>query len=561
MKVCDLLAEFIKREAGVVFGVTGGCVVSIFDALFKHDVKIVPVHHEQAAAMAADGFARVSGKVGVCVATSGPGGQNLLTGVACAYYDSTPLVAITGQVPSAHIRQSDVRQIGFQESPNGRTLGMCAKLHSEVTVPEGFETVLSVSFNEAVSDRPGPCVIDICDDVQRMEAGKTLPYLFDYMAERKEASDFSSIQFALQRAKRPVLILGAGVHAGHLEEEARNFVSRHKIPVLLSWGALDLLGHNDPLNCRDFGVTSQRIGNFVLGAADTIIVVGSRLDTHMVGNCTCFAPDAHVCVVDIDKAELDTRDYYAKVHCDAREFFDQSFEVKDYSDWLNNIQDLRAEYAVTFSQLVLSDPYCTIELLCKIADSKAIIISDAGQTVTWTMQQWKVKLGQRLFTAFNHSPMGYALPAAIGAHYAAPNRQVLAITGDGGLMMNLQELQTVAYNKLPIKIIVMDNNGYGMIRQTQSDWPALSQGVACGGDGLGFPNWKKISEAFGICYVEIDDPDLLSHLRDELPVLVHCSISESATISPKLKFGDAFYNQKPYLPQNKIDAIFERLTR
>lgn len=573
MKASDYIAKRLKEFTSTVFGVTGGAVVNLFDSIHKHGPRLVPMHHEQAAAMAADAYARVSGRLGVCIGTSGPGGNNLLTGLGCSYYDSVPVLALVGQVPSTQLcdPRLRIRQVGFQECPNAEILESFCKTNGVRVIEYGAAapSALEHLVARAMTPRCGPTLMEICDDAQREETTANPDPVGPDMPPPIPPADLKDIANAMSTALRPLLIVGAGVNTPNGRKALEEFLKVNNIPTFLTWGAMDMLDNYHILNMRDFGVTSQRIGNYAMQHADVILCLGTRLDTHEVGDYETFAPKAKVIVVDIDKEELKKRRYFIAAHGDAEDIFNQKFNLDDEAigRWVRAIADLRADYSIVQnpfmgSQTDLLNPYLVMDILSGVAPNNATIIADAGQTVTWTMQGWKVKKGQRLFSAFNHSPMGYAVPASIGAYYAARERPIYAITGDGGLMMNLQELQTISARNLPVKVIVLDNAGYGMIRQTQSDWRELENDVCCSAkDGVSFPDYSKLADAFGLLYVEARSySDLVNGLvPGTSPMLIRVVLDPKSKIEPKLKAGQTFENQHPLLPTTEQAAIHAAL--
>jgi len=350
------------------------------------------------------------------------------------------------------------------------------------------------------------------------------------------------------RIKRPVLILGAGARED--KDKLIKFAKVNDLPILLTWGAIDFLPDDHPNNCRDFGTTSQRAGNFILKHADLIISVGSRLDSHTIDISKL---KAKMIICDIDPKEHQ-RFKKAKIE----NILQMKFDISP--TWLGCCKALRMAYPIcrtSYMQQETVNPYVFMEYLSDSSKNGDVIVTDAGQTVVWTFQGWKVKKDQRLLTALNNSPMGYAIPASVGAYYAT-KKPVICITGDGGLMMNIQELETIS--KLPIKIFVLDNNGYGMIKQTQSDWPNLKNNHYCDKKtGLTFPNFEKIANAFNIRFTEINKRDdlpkihkLLDSKRAEFCVV---KIPDGEKIIPKLKFGDDFEDQTPKLTEAQKDGI------
>jgi len=545
MLISDYIAHRIKIETDTVFGITGGAIVNLFDALNKRSINVVNMHHEQSCAMAADAYARVSGGLGVVIGTSGPGATNLITGTCCSWFDSTPVLTIVGQVPTSHLKTGNLRQKGFQETDTVELFKSITKSSKRMMNAQDLEDAI----NLAKDGRPGPTFLELCDDIQRsnqrVEISMPKQKKLDYKAARKLKHKLEKL---LKKSNRPVLIIGAGVKQAKVEEGTIEFINRLGIPTFLTWGAMDLLPHDSPLNCRDFGVTSQRIGNFAIKHADLVICIGTKLDTHNVGtNWT----DGKVVIIDIDEAEL-AKNKGIKIQRDLKcvPYLEPQLWLR-HSWWLSRIQNLRFEYPLPKTM-----PYEFIRKLSEATPEKSIIITDAGQTLTWTMMAWKVKEDQKLFSAFNHSPMGYALPASIGAYYASPKSNIICISGDGGFQMNLQELSLIGQNKLPIKIFVLNNKGYGMMKQTQSDWDALKVGVAA---NPVMTDLKKIAKCFGLKYFNsLNFPKIL---KEKGPCLVEVMIPEFSKIEPKLKFGDEFTDLSPKLSKNEKRKIEKTLKK
>ena len=543
MKATDYIANRIKRETDTIFGITGGAIINMFDSLYKKKFRIVNMHHEQACAMAADAYARVSGELGVAIATSGPGATNLVTGTCCSWYDSIPVLTIAGQVPTNQLKKHKIRQYGFQETDTVELFRTITKYSKRVNnVFNDLEEAILL----AKSGRPGPTFLELCDDIQRSNISGSPTYI----KKQPIYEEVKGIEKLVNESKKPLLIIGAGVKQANAEDQVRKMIEYMQIPTFLTWGSMDLLPDNHPLNCRDFGVTSQRIGNYAIQNSDLILAIGARLDTHEVtGN---WAPHAKKIIIDIDKEELKKYDLDYKFHSDLKGLEIKVSKQRD--KWLSSIQTLRKQFPLPENRA-----YKFIDELSRCANEGNIIIPDAGQNLTWTMQGWKVKEGQRLFSAFNHSPMGYSLPASIGAQFADPNEKVISIIGDGGLQMNLQELQTIVGYNLPIKIFVIDNNKYGMIKQTQSDWPEhLKYGVACEPHTA---DLEKITNAHEIKYFELskDMVEIPQILNTQGPVICKVKISEGTKIEPKLKYGDDFDNLTPHLSKREVKEINKTL--
>lgn len=355
----------------------------------------------------------------------------------------------------------------------------------------------------------------------------------------------------LQESRKPLMIIGGGV-----KRKVFKKLKKANMPYLLTWATKDYATDKEKDNFGIFGITGKRVNNIALKNADLILAIGTRLDTHEVmGNWRT----GRLIMVDVDRNELRKQPADLKMWGDAEEITYPLVKEK-FSGWLDWWRKL---YMLEFNEkMETTFPYKFIDSLSYRADEKSIIITDAGQTLTWTMQKWKIKKGQRLFSAFNHSPMGYALPASIGAQFADPKKRVICITGDGGLQMNLQELQTIIGNNLPIKIFVLDNHGYGMIRQTQSDWPKfLKKGVAC---SPYTESLKNIARCFGFQYFELEEEKdfyLIEEILDSnWPTIIRVKILPDTKIYPKLKFGDELDDLTPKLTKNerkRIENIFK----
>jgi len=537
MKISDYIAKRLKKETDFIFGVTGGAVVNLIDSIYKYGPKFIPLHHEQACAMAADSYARISGKLGVVISTSGPGATNLLTGICCSYFDSIPVLAISGQVPTKDLKKNhnpNLRQFGFQETD-------CVSIFKSSTKLSKLFDSLDEVILEAKSLRKGPVFVEIPDDVQRKKA-KLKKKTKKISIPKVKNREIIQIKKMLSKAKRPILILGAGVDRNY----AKLAVHKFNIPCLLTWGAIDYLPDEYMHNLRDFGVTGQRAGNLAVWNSDLIIAIGTRLDTHEIPDLSKIK--GKKIVIDIDKYELDKLSADLKILSDST-YFIRKFPYirKEYPSWEKALFNLKDKFDKKKINKIIED-------ISKISKKGDIIITDAGQTLTWTMQSWKIKYGQRLFSAFNHSPMGYSVPASIGAYYAS-KKKIICFTGDGGLQMNLQELQSIGLRKLPIKIFVINNKGYGMIRQTQSDWDNLLDGAAT------YPpmaKLKEIARTFGFKYYSYKT-DLRKVLSSNYPCLIEIKINENSKIAPKLKYGDELWNQVPYLNLDKTNEILKKI--
>lgn len=565
MKISDIIAKNLRKKTDTIFGITGGAIVNLFDSLHKYRFNIVTPNHEQSAAMMADAFSRIkygSNELGVVIATSGPGITNLITGVACSYFDSIPVLSIGGQVPSMHLKPNNLRQYGFQEVDAVSLMRPITKFSKQISSANDVKSTFETALYTATNDRPGPVFIDICDDVQRAmldDFNFDLPNNIQTIVNRH---DLQKIEEHLSKAKRPIFIFGNGVKLSQCEKKATSLAHKLNIPVVLTWAALDILDNDDAVNIRDFGVTAQRAANFIIQEADLVVCFGTRLDTHAAGSdFKTFAPNATKIIIDIDQNELEKFKDCICINSSVDFVINELLFLEfDFSVWLSKAARLRQQYPICLPSYYNSEtinPYVFFNRLSKNAASNSIIISDTGCTLAWTMQGWKVKKGQMLFSAFNNSPMGYSLPASIGAYYADNNRPIICIIGDGGFQMNLQELALL--QKTNVKVFILDNEGYGMIRQTQDFW-LNSNYVATNGP---FCDIEQIANAYDIEYFNISSiqdftkiPKILNYCG---PVITRIALNKNEPIQPKLLYGNSIENSHPLLDQIEIKKIRESL--
>jgi len=568
IKSSDWLSNQIKNETNYVFGITGGVITNMFDSCQRLGLNVINTHHEQGAIFAADAYSRVSGKLGVCLCTSGPGYANFVSGIAGSYFDSVPLLIISGQVVHDHLRPNNkIRQFGFQEiDVIGISRGIC-NYTSQPTI-KNLKLEIGRAISKAKNGRMGPSVVDLCDELQRTNIVDSMPSKpKSKKVDGKVVIDaWNKISTDIGNAERPLLIIGAGGKNKYTKE----FLKSVNVPYLLTWGAIDTIENQQEFNCRDFGVASQRIGNFAIKASDLIVVLGSRMDTHESGsNINNFAVGIKKIIVDIDQNELDIKENYEKfnVNCEhlMKAFLDYNTSYgTQFSDWCRRIKSMIHKYPICPSSFSTQkknvNPYYFFDKLSQKCGENDIVITDAGATLTWTMQGWKVKGSQRLFSMFNHSPMGYALPASIGAYCGLVEKRqydssVICITGDGGLQMNIQELDIISKMDAPIKIFVMNNHGYGIIKQTQDTW-LKSNYVASDGP---FPDILKVAKAYGLKTFKIKNHKEFSKLNKILnynkPCMISVEVDPNEQIQPKLTFGSNLEDQTPKLPieeQNEI---------
>ena len=579
MKLSDYVAEFLAAQ-GIrhVFAITGGASIHLIHSLAdRDDIDFVCPHHEQAGAMAADAYARVTGKLGAAIATSGPGATNMITGICCAWFDSVPVLYITGQVATFHFRgQTGVRQMGFQETQIVDMMRPITKHVSQVMDPQRVRYELEKAVYLSQEGRPGPVVVDIPDDLQRSEidpenlAGFTPPVKPSGNLDLEEQVS-RCVRF-IERAERPVLVVGWGVRLASAVDSVRELAERLGFPILPSWAAMDLFPSNHPQLVGPFGTHGTRYGNFAMQNADLVLAIGARLSTRETGSpVTSWAREAKTIIVDVDQTELNKFPHFGKpidepICADAGMFAralnqglkGESLESTDA--WWQRVRDWIERYPACpkcYERETRPNPYVFVRALAKAAPADESIFVATGCAIAWMMQAFRFKPGQRLFHAFNNTPMGYALPAAIGGCLALGGKPVTCVDGDGSLMLNLQELATIKRHRLPIRLFVVNNAGYSMVRQTQEQWLGSSYHATSYEGGLDFPDFCLVAQSFGIPAVRIEENRDVERVVAEVmksngPILCDVHIPREHRVIPQCKFGRPIEDSEPLLAREEF---------
>jgi acetolactate synthase-1/2/3 large subunit len=561
-RVGDYIADFcVKVGSPHIFLVSGGGIMHILDGLVcNKKIRVVCAHHEGAAAVMAEGYARVSNNIGVVFVTTGPGGTNAITGVVDAWVDSIPLLVISGQTKrSQNVYNSGIpglRSLGGQEVNILPIVQSFTKYSAMVNEPEKIRYDLEKAVYCAKHGRPGPSWLDIPLDVQAAMINPEslepfIPELFE--PDTVRLCDQVQVTIELLRtSQRPVIIAGNGVRLAHAEKEFLNIVEILKIPVVVSKPGQDLIDYQHPYYVGFGGTKGTRPGNFAMQNADLILAIGSRLAIPFIGyEYELFGREAKKIVVDIDPAELqkNTVKLDITIQADAKIFLEilldevQKNPLPEKHDWVKKCRHWKSRYpSITPEILGKESPICTYNLFDKLSDllnEKAIIIADAGTVYCIISQVHRVKLGQRVITPAALGTMGFSLPLAIGAYYGSQDSTIVAVTGDGSLQMNIQELQTIVHNKIPLKLFVVNNNGYTSIRNTQNSY---FNGRLCGSDpssGVTCPDLKKIAYAYGIPYEALHDQSELDLrmndiLHREGPVICEVFTCTDQQITPSV---------------------------
>ena len=581
LPVAQLIADYcVKQGAGTAFVVAGGASLHLIHAFAsQEDGRVFPMHHEQSAAMAADGYARATKKVGVTIATSGPGATNLITGIAGAYYDSVPMLCLTGQVSTSRmVGKTGVRQIGFQETPIVEMVQDITKFAVTVQRAEEIRFILERAFFEMRTGRPGPVLIDIPDDIQRANVDWDSMERFQIPQESEiqiEDSVLEQLRELLNDCSQPIIVGGWGIHLSNCEEEFLELVDSLNIPVTLTWAALGLLPKDHPLRLGPFGTHGSRAANFAVQNSDLVLAIGSRLDTKATGSpISTFARSAKKVVVDIDRSELDKFSEFGleidlKIQSDAgnfvRKILEKKFSSFDNSQWTQENDSRRravVNHDTTSREIKGLNPYRFAERLNESAPPRTDFFVDTGCAIAWLTDSFAPTTDQRLFHDCNNTAMGWSIPATIGGVIGSKDRQQVCVVGDGSIMMSIHDLATLQSLSPHAKVILLDNLGYSMIRQTQEQWLESNYVASSVEKGLAFPDFKLVAASFGFQYKMINsDEQIDTALKDfwtsDSPMFLHVAIPVSARISPQVVFGRPLEDMGPLLPRELFIRLMD----
>ena len=565
MKVSDYIASFLSAQ-GVeyIFEVAGGMTTHTIDSIYKQGkIRLISTHHEQAAAFAADAMGRITGIPGVAMATSGPGATNLLTGIGSCYFDSSPAVFITGQVNRNEQKGSrNIRQLGFQEADIVSMAIPVTKAARQVTLPEDIPDSLAEAFILACSGRPGPVLLDIPMDIQRSQISVDPPDRVSFSTDCIiEKGVIEELLDQLTLAKHPLILAGGGIRSSQSIDLFRTFIERVKIPVVNSLMAVDVLPYKHSLRVGMIGTYGNRWANTAIGLSDFLLVLGSRLDIRQTGSDTqAFKGDRIIYHVDCDPNEINNRITGCKaILCDLHEFLAKAIqasncqEFPERSDWLLKLSDLKHNWPDTAELRDIQgiNPNKFIHQLSASSYLATAFVADVGQNQMWAAQSLELMPDQRFVTSGGMGSMGFALPASMGVTLACSNKPVVVIAGDGGFQMNIQELQTVASNKLPLKMVVLNNKCYGMVRQFQQSY--FEERYQSTYWGYTAPDFEQVAKAYGILAFTVEsESDIESALcklwqNPEEPVLMQVMIDPFTNIYPKIAFGRPITDMEPFV--------------
>jgi acetolactate synthase-1/2/3 large subunit len=540
----QIVVECLKKEGvKIIFGIPGGVIMPVYDVFYQEpSIKHILTRHEQGAAHAADGYARATGNVGVCIATSGPGATNLVTGLANAYLDSIPLVAFTGQVPTNLIGTDAFQEVDI----NGITLPI-TKNNYVVREVRDLASIIQEAFYIARTGRPGPVLIDLPKDIQLAQTEFKYPEKVSLNGYKPTFSGhIQQIKAAAQeisKAKRPVIYAGGGVISSNASSELRDLAFKANIPVTTTLMGLGTFPETHPLSLGMLGMHGTTYANYAISAADLIIALGVRFDDRVTGKLSEFGSQAKIIHIDIDPAEIgknvlvdipivgDLKKVLKKIN--------EIIDKKENTEWLETIKDWKRKYPLKYENNQELKPQYIIEEVYKISEGKAVIVTDVGQHQMWAAQYYQYTMPRTFISSGGLGTMGYGLPAAIGAKIGCPDKTVICISGDGSFQMNLQELATAINNHLTIMVIIMNNNYLGMVRQ----WQELFFNKRYSSTALtGNPDFVKLIEAYGGTGIKVNKkqelyPALEKALSLNKFVLIDCIIPGEENVFPMVSPG------------------------
>jgi len=570
MQSSDWIAEtLVAQGVDTVYEVVGGMIANFIDALHRDGrVRIVSCHHEQAAGFSAEGHARMTGVPGIAMGTSGPGAINLLTALGSCHFDSVPAVFITGQVNRAEQKgERAIRQLGFQETDIAAMAEPIAKAAWRVRTAEELPVRLLAAFELARAGRPGPVLVDIPMDLQRVEIVEPVPEgPAPLVAAPVEAGAVDAVLEGLRGASRPLILAGGGLRAGNAVAPFRRLVDRLGVPVVNSLMAVDALPHEDPSRVGLIGTYGNRWANIALARADFLLVLGSRLDIRQTGaDVEAFANGRPIHHVDCDPGELNNRIAGCQtVLSQLTPFIEAALAVGgqsplDLAEWRAEIAELRQRWPDTgeLPDVQGINPNDLMHRVARSSTTAAAFVADVGQHQMWAAQSLELGPNQRFLTSGGMGAMGSGLPLAVGACIGSGGPVVL-IAGDGGFQLNLQELQTVARNELPLKMVILNNRSHGMVRQFQESYFEGRYQSTCW--GYSAPDFVAVAAAFGIGAGRADDEDELdeaisSMWRDpEAPYLLEVAIDTAANAYPKIAFGHPISEMEPFVAPKAMES-------
>lgn len=597
IKISDYIWDYLaSKELDTVFSVSGGASSHLLDSLSKNKkFKVYFCRHEQACAMAADGYARIANKPAIVLVTNGPGSTNAITGVLGAYQDSIPMIVISGQVPKNQMMEdTNLRQLGVQECDIISIVKPITKFAKTIRYPDNgnLNYDLDQAYTLATTGRMGPVWLEVPLDIQSTQVDEkdlTL-HLYENDPHKKSLFDLEELDILLQQSDKPVIVVGNGVHLSKTEETLIKIAHRLYIPVVTTWNAKDIFNYNDDVFIGSFGILGERAGNFAVQNADLLIILGSRLSVPNIGyDSSKFSPNSIKIMVDIDANEISkkTLNIQHKINEPLEEFLPRWLEYLMYqaslreNTWIDRCLEWKKKYPVYQPEYANEkdgiNSFHFIEELCKHLKDNHVIVTDMGTAFTCTMQAAKMNGKARLFTSSGTASMGYGLPAAIGAWIADPTKEIILIAGDGGFQMNIQELQTIKQYNIPIKMFILNNNGYLAISLMQDN---LFKGNYIGStpeSGVSAPDFCEIAKSYGLKYPNVVHVNKIPLYKNELldwdilnskkACLVEIKMPQHQKLFPRVQsskdektgqiISNSLENMYPYLSKEEMKEIMK----
>ena len=540
----EIIIECLKEQGiDTIFGYPGGTILNVYDALYKYkdEVNHILTSHEQGAAHAADGYARATGKVGVCMATSGPGATNLVTGIATAYMDSVPLVAITANVAVPLLGKDSFQEIDIA----GVTMPITKHNYIVKDVSKLAETIRRAFFI-AGSGRPGPVLIDVAKDVTAatFDYVRAEPYEIERSTDYIKEADIEQALKLINKAKRPFIFVGGGAVISEAEQELQEFVKKVHAPVadtLMGKGAFD---GNDSLYCGMLGMHGTKASNLGVTKCDLLITIGARFSDRVIGNPKYFAKHAKIIQIDVDAAEINKNIIVnCSVQGDIKEvlkLLNNRIEDHNHDEWLEQVHELVVKYPLVYNKETLTGPYI-IEEIYRATKGEAVITTEVGQHQMWAAQFYKYKKPHTLITSGGLGTMGYGLGASLGAKLGCPDKTVINIAGDGCFRMNMNEIATAVRYNIPIIQVVINNHVLGMVRQWQTLFYDKRYSHTILNDAVDFVKLAEAMGAEGILVTKKEEvlPALKKAMAAGKPVVIECQIDSDDKVFPMVPAGAA----------------------
>ena len=574
MKVCDIITNFlVDRGIHDVFGIIGSANSHMYDSIAKAGLNIFNVHNEQAAVIAAGAYYRTSGKISVALVTAGGGATNAVTGIVSLWADSIPVIIISGQESSIYVKtHSHRRMYGTQGFSIVDMVSKVTKRAVTILDENSIQYELESAYATANDSRKGPVLLDIPFDIQTKQVTHRPWNLYTPCKLSPSLSDIEQLKELLRTAQRPTILAGHGIKLSNSETIFRNLLNYTKIPTLLTWSAIDLLDHRNPLFFGSPGIYGQRSANFIFQKSDLILVIGSRLTLPQTGYD--MTPSATIVMIDVDDTEF--KDFAKlKIHSDCGEFL-KKLITHEYEcpEWLEECNSIRKEFPLleeSHKDDEFPNSYKIIDKISDFLTPEHIIVTDMGTALLSGHQVIRLKEGSTMFTSYGLGEMGYGLPAAFGAAVASKGREVLCLNCDGGMMMNLQELQTIIQHNLRVKIVIFNNDGYLMIKHTQKmlfdNFNSVNKNT-----GIVLPDYMKVAKAFGYDRYRIKNWEDFNFyfpkfMEYDGPAICEIFMPAEQEFIPKVKgviqkdgsiFAPPLEEMSPLLSLSKIEEIMDK---